>query len=78
MTKKSDYEINKNGLKVLTREFLERRGYCCKSDCTNCPYNDDEKGDPSIPFELTTKEDSFEYEKYEELEKELFKTGENF
>jgi hypothetical protein len=23
----------------LSREFLIKRGYCCKSGCKNCPYN---------------------------------------
>lgn len=27
-----------NGLVVLTREYLLRRGYCCGSGCRNCPY----------------------------------------
>ena len=25
--------------KPLTKEFLLKRGYCCKSGCKNCPYN---------------------------------------
>jgi hypothetical protein len=32
-----DYVVE-DGLWVLTREFLLRRGYCCKSGCRNCPY----------------------------------------
>jgi len=27
-----------NGLMVLTKYYLEKRGYCCKSGCRNCPY----------------------------------------
>ncbi len=27
-----------NGLMVLTAHFLRKRGYCCNSDCRNCPY----------------------------------------
>ncbi|MFN0277115.1 MAG: DUF5522 domain-containing protein [Pyrinomonadaceae bacterium] len=27
-----------NGLMVLTRVYLLKRGYCCKSGCRHCPY----------------------------------------
>ena len=27
-----------NGRIVLTKEFLERRGYCCNNGCRHCPY----------------------------------------
>ena len=27
-----------NGLKVLTADYLLRRGYCCESGCRHCPY----------------------------------------
>jgi 23S rRNA (cytidine1920-2'-O)/16S rRNA (cytidine1409-2'-O)-methyltransferase len=27
-----------NGLMVLTEDYLLRRGYCCGSQCRNCPY----------------------------------------
>ena len=27
-----------DGLMVLTREFLLKRGFCCKSGCRHCPY----------------------------------------
>jgi hypothetical protein len=33
-----DYTIDKNGMFVLTRKYLLKRGYCCKNGCTNCPY----------------------------------------
>ncbi len=26
--------------KPLSREFLLKRGYCCNSGCTNCPYKE--------------------------------------
>jgi len=27
-----------DGLVVFTREFLLKRGYCCKCGCRHCPY----------------------------------------
>ncbi|HXG85897.1 MAG TPA: DUF5522 domain-containing protein [Pyrinomonadaceae bacterium] len=27
-----------NGLMILTRHFLLKRGYCCRNGCRNCPY----------------------------------------
>lgn len=24
---------------ALTKEFLLKRGYCCKNGCKNCPWN---------------------------------------
>lgn len=33
-----DYTINSDGLMVFTSHFLLKRGYCCASGCTNCPY----------------------------------------
>ena len=32
-----------NGLMVLTKHFLEKRGYCCGSGCRNCPYPKEQK-----------------------------------
>ena len=32
-----DYYFDE-GLMVLTREFLIKRGYCCDNGCRNCPY----------------------------------------
>lgn len=40
-----DYVIE-NGLFVLTRSFLLRRGFCCGSGCRNCPYRLD--GDDAL------------------------------
>jgi hypothetical protein len=34
-----DYYINENGFVVLTAKFLLKRGFCCGSGCTNCPYD---------------------------------------
>ena len=33
-----DYIIDEQGRYVFTREYLLRRGYCCKNGCRNCPY----------------------------------------
>lgn len=30
--------VIEEGLFVLTRAFLLRRGYCCGSGCRHCPY----------------------------------------
>lgn len=27
-----------DGLLVLTRHYLLKRGYCCHNDCRHCPY----------------------------------------
>ncbi len=32
-----DYTIE-NGLLIFTKEYLLRRGHCCRSGCRNCPY----------------------------------------
>ncbi|MBK6749434.1 MAG: hypothetical protein KA956_02305 [Pyrinomonadaceae bacterium] len=29
-----------DGLMVLTRRYLSRRGYCCGGDCRHCPYEE--------------------------------------
>jgi hypothetical protein len=42
MEKGKDYNIIfKNGVeyRVLTADFLKRRGFCCSNKCTNCPYS---------------------------------------
>lgn len=41
MEKDKDYYIVvKNGVefRVLTEEYLAKRGWCCGSGCVNCPY----------------------------------------
>ncbi|WP_255696449.1 DUF5522 domain-containing protein [Solitalea lacus] len=38
-----DYTINENGLMVFTRQYHLKRGYCCKNQCLNCPWNYAEK-----------------------------------
>ena len=33
-----DFYYDHNGLMVLTKDFLLKRGKCCNSGCVNCPY----------------------------------------
>lgn len=33
-----DYYILKNGYIVFTKAYHLKRGYCCYSNCKNCPY----------------------------------------
>jgi hypothetical protein len=56
--KTSDYYINEDGLQVFTKEFLLKRGYCCLSACSHCPYEDSKNINPDIPFEFQTKKSS--------------------
>jgi hypothetical protein len=37
-----DYYVE-HGLYVFTAGFLSRRGYCCNSNCRNCPYPKESK-----------------------------------
>lgn len=39
-----DYYID-NGMYVFTKEYLLRRGECCKSGCRHCPYGFDKNVD---------------------------------
>ncbi|MBW7847613.1 MAG: hypothetical protein H3C41_05965 [Bacteroidales bacterium] len=32
-----DYYLE-NGLRIMTKSFLTRRGYCCGNGCRHCPY----------------------------------------
>ena len=43
-----NFYINEEGKKVMTREFHLKRGFCCGSVCTNCPY------DPAYTKNITT------------------------
>lgn len=47
-----DYTLNKHGELVFTKEFLLKRGHCCKSGCLNCPYNFSTHTNPDLPSEL--------------------------
>lgn len=33
-----DYYISDEGFYVFTKQYLLRRGYCCKNGCRHCPY----------------------------------------
>jgi hypothetical protein len=37
---KVDYYYDENGLMVLTKEFLLKRGKCCDNNCKHCPYKE--------------------------------------
>ena len=45
-----DFEITEDGKIVMTAKYLSKRGRCCSSGCTNCPYefNSQNKIDPNI------------------------------
>lgn len=42
LTEGLDYYLDDKGLMILTAHFLRKRGYCCGSGCTNCPYSPEE------------------------------------
>lgn len=66
-----DYYFNAKGEKVLTETFLRKRGYCCQSGCTHCPYEFSKKVDPSIPTELQDPWELSDQEKAELYLKEI-------
>ncbi|MEI6678421.1 MAG: DUF5522 domain-containing protein [Mariniphaga sp.] len=33
-----DYQLSKEGYRIMTESFLKNRGYCCGNGCKNCPY----------------------------------------
>jgi len=47
-----DYTINEEGNLVFTKAYLLKRGHCCTSGCTHCPYGYGDKADPMIPAEF--------------------------
>jgi len=49
-----DFVFDSSGNMVFTKAFLERRGYCCQSGCTNCPYGHTANVDPNIPTEFSS------------------------
>lgn len=52
MKKGVDFYFNKEGLMVLTANYLLKKGTCCFSGCHHCPYDFKQKIDPLIPAEL--------------------------
>lgn len=58
-----DYIINENGDLVFTAQYLLKRGHCCQSGCTNCPYGYKDKVDPNVPAEFNDSwEDDYSYD----------------
>ncbi|WP_170863196.1 DUF5522 domain-containing protein [Pseudozobellia thermophila] len=41
-----DYYYSKEGYRVFTAQYLQKRGYCCESGCRHCPYGFDIKKGP--------------------------------
>nr|WP_170857101.1 DUF5522 domain-containing protein [Algoriphagus locisalis] len=33
-----DFYFNEQGLMVFTKEYHQKRGYCCGNGCKHCPY----------------------------------------
>ena len=33
-----DYYLSKAGYRIMTKEYLTKRGYCCGNGCLHCPY----------------------------------------
>lgn len=33
-----DFTINKQGYRIMTAQYLTKRGWCCGNGCLNCPY----------------------------------------
>jgi len=44
--------------KPLSREFLLKRGYCCNSGCTNCPYKEKVMSDSKKKYEEIMEEEA--------------------
>ena len=36
--KQEDYYLSPEGYKIFTKIYHLKRGYCCQSNCINCPY----------------------------------------
>lgn len=32
-----------DGYRIFTKEYLLKRGFCCKNSCKNCPYKNKNK-----------------------------------
>ncbi len=35
---KEEYYISNDGYVIFTEKYHLKRGYCCDSNCINCPY----------------------------------------
>lgn len=40
---KQDCYTDENGMVVMTKEFLKKRGFCCTNGCRHCPYPKEEE-----------------------------------
>jgi hypothetical protein len=38
LTEGKDYYLSPDGYRIMTEEYLTRRGYCCANGCKHCPY----------------------------------------
>ena len=34
-----DFYMSKNGYRIMTAKFLQKKGYCCGNGCKHCPYH---------------------------------------
>lgn len=41
-----NFYFNEEGLLVMTRSYLERRGFCCGNGCFHCPFEYENVIDP--------------------------------
>ena len=41
---KEDYYFSEEGYIVFTEAYHLKRGYCCESNCSHCPYMKRDKG----------------------------------
>jgi len=50
-----DFEITSEGNVEMTSHYLKKRGHCCKSACSQCPYEFTRNSyvDPNIPQEFS-------------------------
>lgn len=53
-----DFYFNDQGLMVFTEKYHLKRGHCCTSGCTHCPYGYGESIDHSTPVELQMNQES--------------------
>lgn len=38
LTEGRDFYMSEDGYRVMTEDYLIRRGYCCANGCRHCPY----------------------------------------
>ncbi|MBJ05237.1 MAG: hypothetical protein CMP65_04995 [Flavobacteriales bacterium] len=37
--RQEDYYLSEEGFIIFTKKYHLKRGFCCQSNCINCPYN---------------------------------------